>query len=188
MIKKDKFESSWWSNVGFFGVCGLILIFLGYTERGLDESTLEGAGILLVVMLFLIWIQSRNYIEIKDNRSLIIRGQTDFGHYDIDIFSIKYIRRSPAFLFLRTWGSLVAIFALDKEGNLKKVATIREKNFSKDAIKDFLKRLTGINPNIHLDSEYNDLLAGKYDDASGYFTMTPAKKSLDEIEKELDLR
>jgi hypothetical protein len=185
-MRKEKFQASWWENVWLYGIGGVILIFLGYKERGFDSASLQGVGILLLLILFLVWSQFRSYLEIRDLRELIIRGQLDFGHTSLDIFSIKYIRRTPAFL-LKTWGSFIVIYVTDQEGKLKH-STIREKNYTKNTIKGFLKRITDINPHIDLDPEYQDLLAGKYDDGIGYFTMTPAKRSLFEVEKELGLR
>ena len=62
----------------------------------------------MVVMFYVIYDRYNSYLEIRDKRTLINKGNRTFGHDEVDIYDIKYVLRAQAFL-MKSWGCRMMI-------------------------------------------------------------------------------
>lgn len=112
---------------------------------------------LTVISIYLLSIVN-TYIEIRERRTLTISGYWSFRKDEIDILSIKYIYRYPDYI-IKGYGSRMAIYLRDVDKTIRQVSII-ESSYTGEKIIELIKILKGINPNVELDAEYQQILEG----------------------------
>lgn len=154
------------------------MIAFGYWGNGLSRELIFGVAILAALLAWIYSEKYTTYVEIEGNRFLVNKGQRDFSHDRLDIFSIKYIARANQFK-IKSGGNQAMFYAESNDG-VYLATKIGENQYSEANLKAFLNKIKHLNPNIQLDKQYQMLVDGKLP-AYPTFRRIPAEHSPDEV-------
>lgn len=149
-----KYYSSW-SDTILISAILLAMALFGYFEYGLTESFLEGTVLMPIVIIILLYGRLSTRIEINE-RTLSNFGFRNFGHDEMDIFSIRYIGRAQS-LPWKSGGSLMIFYGLNKNDEIIQTS-LRERAYNSDTLLDILRSVKKINPHIMFDETYKEFL------------------------------
>ena len=179
----DKKYYANWSLIVTFSVAFTGIFLLGFLERGLDHDFLEGVVIILLVLGFLIWTKLNTFLQLKNKRTVVNSGYRSFRKDICDVYDVKYVFRVPQFTWKHFGGSLMILYVKGDDGKLRH-SIVREVNYKDQTLKEFLKRITTLNPSIELDKQYRDFLEGKLGgENQPRFVRTPANRTPAQVEE-----
>lgn len=171
----SNFDEMLWTSAGF-----LVLLVVGYLERGFDKYWFYGLVVIAVYIAFLIIDHFRKYVSFSPDKRYVTIGLNQItGPIVIEIFSILKIARARTHR-IKSFGSAALVF---HRGDDKRVymVPIREDRYSLASMKEIIATIKRIHPAVPLDEHYQDLLAGKDFPWPG-FKKLPAVHTLPEAE------
>lgn len=157
---ENRFQAShsslYWTTLLVIG-----LPLLGYIDRGfaLFDNIIPIICASLLIIVATIWHEKTTYLQLSESY-LINSGYRSFGKDNIKISRIKYITRIPQTALPFVGPSLMVIYSTLDDGRIAH-CYVREFSYDELVLKQFLTRIKELNPNIELDTEYQEVLQDK---------------------------
>ena len=172
---EKKYYSNW-NRVILAVVVSLIALFYG-NARNWDEPAQIGLVLLVLCLLWTLSDHYTTYVKFKDG-VLTNSGKKIFWPDHVKISSIRYVARMPQFVF-RSWGGQVVIYF--KDGKLVQTSFL-ERLYSVETIREILKEVIRLNPEVELDKQYHALVEEKDPNKFSNLLMHVTPRSVQEVE------
>lgn len=136
----------------------LAYLFLSDFERGNEILRIIPVIFVLGVLslLVIIWDRKTTFLQLSQSH-FTNSGYRSFGKDTIQISKIKYITRIPQTALPFVGPSLMVIYSTLDDGHIAH-CYVREFSYEELVLKQFLTRIKDLNPNIELDTEYQEFL------------------------------
>ena len=152
-----------------------------YRGNLFKEESAPIAALSAAVVVVTYVLNKNNYIKIADNLDVTVSGHGSWSKVYTRIPEIKYILRIPQYA-IKSFGAKMMIYVEDG-GGLKHIQ-VKEFGMSDVDIRDFLQKIKSINPNVVLDSEYEEFLSQPVDaNRNNRFRDSTTKNSVASVEK-----
>lgn len=171
-MKVERFKNSW-KIVKVFTVCfSIVLLMILLKEKSLTSSLVYGT-ISAFITVFLLWLIGHvlTWLKIIDEKRLVFKDELFVVRKTL-IQNIRKIERVRMYHGFKRQGARMKIWYI-KNGDLKHFH-IREWIFDAPELKKIMLRLQELNPHIELAEQYQNLIAGKWDDKMKDFHHEPA--------------
>ncbi len=138
-----------------------LYVLLGYIERGTDVFKVIDIMLVLgtLALLFILWDRRTTYLQLSQSH-FTNSGYHSFRKDTIEISKIKYITRIPQTALPFVGPSSMVIYSTLVDGRIAH-CFVREYSYDEPVLKQFLTKIKDLNPNIELNTEYEEFLQDK---------------------------